>query len=111
MPVAPPIRKVFVSPEEYLELERASVEKHQYYNGETKKMSGACTNHNRITRNLIILLGNALLEDDYEVFSSDHRVRNTLANTYVYPDVVLAKGEIEYADEEFDNLTNPLMVV
>lgn len=99
-----------VTPEEYLRMERESDEKHEYLFGKMIPMSGASTDHNRIARNILILLGN-LLPDEYEVFISDHRVYNAFTQNYVYPDVVVVKGELEYADDMFDTLTNPLLVV
>lgn len=99
-----------VSPEEYLRMERESPEKHEYLFGKVIPMGGASTNHNRITRNILILLGISL-SDDYEVFTADQRVYNAFTENYVYPDVVVIKGELEYADEMFDTITNPLLIV
>ncbi|MBK9333987.1 MAG: Uma2 family endonuclease [Ignavibacteria bacterium] len=52
--------KNYISPEEYLKIERASEIKHEYFNGEMFAMSGASLKHNIITSNLLIDLGNKL---------------------------------------------------
>ena len=45
--------KKYISPEEYLKLERGSETKHEYFNGEIFAMSGASINHNMITVNSV----------------------------------------------------------
>ena len=45
-----------ISIEEYLEMEIASSEKHEYYKGEVFAMSGAKLQHIRITDNLLVAL-------------------------------------------------------
>ena len=42
----------YISPEEYLAMERASDMKHEYYNGYVEAMSGASLKHNQIAMNL-----------------------------------------------------------
>ena len=42
----------YVSPEEYLEMERASDTRHEYYQGEVYAMPGASLSHNDIFRNV-----------------------------------------------------------
>ncbi len=48
------------SPEEYLELDRASEQKSEYRDGQVVAMTGASMRHNLIVANLIRHLGNAL---------------------------------------------------
>ncbi len=45
---------------EYLSLEDASSEKHEFYNGKIIKMSGAKPNHILIAANIITALNNSL---------------------------------------------------
>lgn len=42
----------YISPEQYLESERASEQKHEYYKGEVFVMAGASKEHNIIVKNL-----------------------------------------------------------
>jgi len=102
--------QVGVRPEDYLAAERQGEEKHEFFNGEVIRMGGATFNHNRITRNLVFLLCQAVLDQGYEVFSSDLRVHNPDTNSYVYPDVVVVKGRLEYQDDSFDTLFNPYLI-
>lgn len=99
-----------VTPEEYLRMERESAEKHEYIFGKIRPMGGASTNHNRIARNILVLL-ETMLGNEFETFISDQRVYNAFTGNYVYPDVVVIKGALEYADNLFDTITNPLLVV
>lgn len=47
----------YVSPDEYLEMERASEEKHEYYDGFIIAMNGARLRHNQITGNVLTSTG------------------------------------------------------
>ncbi len=53
-------QKKFYSIQEYLEMENAATEKHEYYKGEIFAMSGASARHNVISSNLMISLGISL---------------------------------------------------
>nr|WP_161499323.1 Uma2 family endonuclease [Flavipsychrobacter stenotrophus] len=44
--------KQYMTIPEYLEMENASAEKHEYYQGEIFTMSGAKVPHNRVFKNL-----------------------------------------------------------
>ena len=46
--------------QEYLEMENAALEKHEYYKGEIFAMSGAGKRHNIILINIILSLGKSL---------------------------------------------------
>ena len=45
---------------EYLELEEAAIEKHEYFQGDIFAMSGAKVSHNRISKNTLIGIGKKL---------------------------------------------------
>lgn len=103
-------KKTSISPAEYLRAERQQTEKHEFLNGQVIPIGGASFDHNRITRNLLVLLSNALVHIDFEVFSSDLRVHNPITQSYTYPDIVVVKGKLEYLDDAFDTLINPLLI-
>jgi Uma2 family endonuclease len=44
--------QLYYSPEEYLELEVASGDRHEYINGQIISMTGGLPNHNQIAGNL-----------------------------------------------------------
>lgn len=104
------ISKKSISPEEYLQAERRRTEKCEYINGQVIPMGGASTNHNQITGNLYFLLRTLLDESAYNIYSTDHRVHNPISQSYTYPDIVVVKGELEYLDDAFDTLLNPLLI-
>ena len=64
----------FLSPEDYLYQERQAECKNEYLNGEIYAMAGASRNHNQITSNLLISLGNQLLKKPCSVYVSDMKV-------------------------------------
>ncbi len=80
------IRKHFITPEEYLEFERASPEKHEYFNGEIFDMAGASLQHVRITSNINISLGGQLKKRHCQSYQSDLRVYIPTTGLYTYPD-------------------------
>ncbi|MBK6773316.1 MAG: Uma2 family endonuclease [Ignavibacteria bacterium] len=52
--------KKYITPEEYLKLERKSETKNEYYSGEIFAMPGASLNHNILTTNILANLHNKL---------------------------------------------------
>ena len=105
--------------EEYLAFERAADEKHEYIDGmivplreqrEITAMAGAGRRHNLISGNFFGEIRNQLKGKSCEIYANDMRVRMK-ANRYGYPDVVVVCGEPEFADDEFDVLLNPTIVV
>ena len=96
--------------EEYLAGERQTLDKHEYINGEIVGMAGATRFHNLIGTNAVIALGVQLRGRRCEIYASDMRVRMRGAR-YGYPDVVVVCGEPQFADNEFDVLLNPVVVV
>jgi Uma2 family endonuclease len=102
--------KLRMGAEEYLAFERTAQGKHELWDGEAFAMSGASLDHNRIVRNLVRHLGNALEGMGCEVLPSDMRVRIGARNRYVYPDVTIVCGPPQL-EGEADVLRNPNLVV
>lgn len=73
-------------------------------------MSGASTAHNRIAMSLARILGDQLRHGSCEPFGSDHRVATSPEGLYAYPDMTVVCGEVEYVDDQFDTLTNPVVI-
>ncbi|MGB3780457.1 MAG: Uma2 family endonuclease [Tunicatimonas sp.] len=101
--------------EAYLEAEhngtREDYGKYEYHNGELVLMGGASKEHNRVSVNLILLIGSQLAKKPYELFHSDMRTFAPDANSYFYPDLVVCQGEAQFKDDAFDNLINPALVI
>lgn len=81
----------WISLAEYLEGERVSESRHEYVDGQVYAMAGASDDHNRITRNILTALDNALRGKPCEPFASDMKVKISpnLADVYYYPDVLV----------------------
>ena len=103
--------KPYVTPEEYLEIERKAEYKSEYYDGEMFAMSGARLAHNLIAMNVGSGLHVQIRGRSCQVYSSDMRVRVSATGLYTYPDVVVVCGKPQLADNEMDNLLNPAVLV
>jgi Uma2 family endonuclease len=101
----------YVSPEQYLEMERAADTKHGYYNGEVFTMSGASIPHNFIFHNVYIRLGSFLTGKGCKPFGSDMRIHIPLNSLYTYPDISIICGKPETTDVFTDNVTNPSVII
>jgi len=73
--------------EEYLELENAATEKHEYYQGEIFAMSGAKMPHNWVARNLLVSLAIKLKGKSCQPFGSDIRIHIEKNTLFTYPDI------------------------
>ena len=102
--------KLHMGVDEYLAFDRATPTKYELWDGEVFAMSGASLAHNRIVRNLVRHMGNALEGMGCEVLPSDMRVRLGLRDRYVYPDVTIVCGPPRLEGED-DVLVNPNLVV
>ncbi len=80
----------YISEQEYLEGEKISDIKHQYFDGEIFAMSGASINHQRLTLNISSELRHHLKGTPCEAFSSDIKVRADKGKKYFYPDVLVS---------------------
>ena len=103
--------KTYLTPEQYLEIERAAEFKSEYYQGEMFAMSGAQEAHVLITGKTLVQLYNQLGQRPCRVYSNDMRVRVTPVGLYTYPDVVVVCGEPKFLDSEVDVLLNPTVII
>jgi Uma2 family endonuclease len=102
--------KPLLTPAEYLAMERASDDKHEYFDGEIQSVTGAREEHNLIVANVLRELGVQLKGREARIYPSDMRVRIPSENRYVYPDVSALAGRPEFEDEERDTLLNPQVI-
>jgi Uma2 family endonuclease len=96
-----------LTPEEYLEIERAADFKSEYYAGRMYAMSGGSYGHGRIILNLGGKLNAELENGPCGVIANDLRVRVSHRGLYTYPDIVVVCREPEFADDRPDTLLNP----
>src|ERR1019366_4212955 len=105
------LSKSYLTPEQYLEIERKAEFKSEYFQGEMFAMSGARYAHIKIVANGMRELGQHLRQGHCEPLSNDMRVRVTPVGLYTYPDVVVVCGEPQFLDDTFDTLLNPTVLV
>ena len=102
----------YVSPEDYLRLEREAEFKHEYFEGEIRAMAGAKYAHNRICANLTIEIGSQLRGKSCAVVGSDQRLQILSGRAYVYPDLTVVCGAPEFNEKKpLDTLLNPTLLV
>jgi Uma2 family endonuclease len=101
----------YVSPEEYLRLERQAEYKSEYVNGEIFAMTGASRKHNLVAGNTFGELRQQLKGRQCQAYVSDMRVKVTATGLYTYPDVVVVCGEPRFEDGYVDTLLNPTLLV
>jgi Uma2 family endonuclease len=100
----------YLTPEEYLAMERENEYRSEYIDGEVFSMTGASRRHNIITFNIAGALSPQLRGRPCEAYASEMRVR--IPNRgYMYPDVVIVCGEPLLEDDYFDTLLNPTVLV
>lgn len=104
--------KQIYSLEEYIELEKSTNEKFEFFDGNVWSMSGATTSHNRIVRNLNTEVDLQLREKGCETFPSDMRVKVPAYSPYRYPDLTAVCGKpiIENLNG-LDLLVNPSLII
>ena len=100
----------YISPEQYLEMERADERRNEYYDGYVQAMSGASMAHNRIDMNLLTELGNFLKGKKCKALPSHMRVSTPAHDTYMYPDALIVCDEPQLEDDKFDTLLNPSVI-
>jgi Uma2 family endonuclease len=99
------------SPEEYLELEIPSVDKHEYIDGEIRLTPGGMPNHNRIINNLSAALNFAFKGKLYEAFVTDQRLWIPRKRIYTYPDIMIIQGDLQLQEGRKDTLINPSVII
>lgn len=105
-------KKTTYSVAEYLLLERRTGERYEFYNGKVRKMAGGTIAHNRITRNILIKLGQLIDEKgNMEIFASDQKIYLPKYRWYVYPDAVVVAGVPIQSEEQADAIINPILIV
>ena len=103
--------KRYYRPEEYLAMEETSEYKSEYHDGEILPMTGGTTNHNRIAGNFLRKFPLNVKGQSYEIFMGDVRLWMGRYRRYVYPDIMVIRGEPLYEGTGTTTITNPLLIV
>jgi len=102
--------KHLYSIEEYLEMENAATEKHEYYLGEIFAMSGAKSQHNIIAGNLYFHLRQKLAGKPCRPFNSDLRIHIEKNTLFTYPDLSIICGDLKSLNNDDMNFLNPSVI-
>lgn len=100
-----------LSTEEYLEIERRSEFKSEFWDGEMFAMAGASEAHNLVVLNIGAELRNQLKKRPCKAYLNDMRVRIPRSPSYKYPDVVIICGQPQFEDTQQDTLLNPTVII
>ena len=105
------LSKTFLTPEQYLEIERKAEYKSEYYNGEMFAMFGASLAHTVLVRNAMRELDRQLLGSSCIPVSNDLRVFVPVTGLFAYPDIVVFRDEPQLRDAYLDTLISPTVLV
>jgi len=105
------VPKKRLTAEEYLEFERSSEIKHEFYNGRIYAMAGAKRRHNLIALNIGSEIRTHLKGRNCEAYPSDMRIYIPRFGLYTYPDVSVVCGKPEFQDAVLDTLLNPVLLI
>ena len=97
--------------EEYLEFEKDSDQKHEYYKGEIFAMSGALVPHNIIAGNTYASLHQKLKGKGCRPFNSDLRIHIEKNTLFTYPDISVICGEVITLNDDNFNALNPTIII
>jgi Uma2 family endonuclease len=105
-----PIRKMTM--EEYIEFDKNSIDRYEYFAGEVFAMAGGSPEHARIGVNVTTRLFMRLLGGKCEVFNSDMHLKVPAALPYRYPDASVVCGEPIFEElQGIQMLVNPLVLI
>ena len=99
-----------LSVEEYLQFERESPEKHEFYQGEVFAMAGAGRRHNLIFSNLFIAVGTRLKGTRCRPYGSDLRVHIPENSLFTYPDISIFCGDFITFPADPGTVTHPAVL-
>jgi Uma2 family endonuclease len=97
--------------EEYLQLEKASDVKHEYYEGEVFTMSGAKPRHVVIAKNLMRDIATALRGKPCQPYGNDLRIHIPENTLFTYPDISIICGDIVPSEYDEDTATLPVVII
>lgn len=101
----------WISTEEYLQQEETATDRHEYFKGEIFMMAGGTHNHEVICGNMFAALHQHARRKGCTAYGSNMKILVKANSLYTYPDAMLVCGQIEFAAERKDIVTNPLVIV
>lgn len=109
----PQTQQVRFTIEEYLRLEADALEKHEYCDGKILAMAGGSPEHSLVIANVIREIGNQLKGKSCRVYDSNLRIRIPRKTLYIYPDISVICGAIEFDPRDVNrgSILNPQVIV
>jgi Uma2 family endonuclease len=101
----------YVTPEEYLALERKAEFKSEYMEGVVYALAGGSERHSLLAANITTSLSVQLRSGPCKVYSSDLKIGTPKLQRFFYPDASVVCGETEVADDHKDVILNPILIV
>lgn len=89
--------EIYLTPEEYLQMEEQSTIKHEYIDGYIYAMAGALDSHVTVAGNLFALLRNHVRGSGCRVYIADMKARIESLNRFYYPDVMVTCDQRDQA--------------
>ena len=106
------------TPEEYLALEDKAEYKSEFWDGyliplhgHPPTLAGADNNHIQIVTNLVEILSPELKKRNCRTFSNDLKVWIPNREKFVYPDVAVVGGKLDFYKLRRDVVTNPKLII
>jgi Uma2 family endonuclease len=103
--------KPYLTPEQYLEIDRAAERGSEYYAGEIFPREAVSLSHSRIVTNLSAMLHTQLRGRGGEVQGSNLRLRTEARGPYFYPDLMVFCEPAQLEDRRQDTLTDAVVLV
>jgi Uma2 family endonuclease len=101
----------YLTPEQYLEIDRKAEFRSEYIDGEMFAMSGGTRNHARIALNTARRLAEQLDGRSCEVAGGDLRLYSAQRKMFTYPDVFVTCGPDQFLDARRDTITDATVVI
>jgi len=100
-----------VSFSEYLAIDAASEQKHEFIGSAVISMSGGSPEHARLSMAIGTALGAQLRGKRCAVYSSDLRIRVAATGLATYPDVTVVCGQLQTDPDDKHTVINPTVII
>ncbi|RZK13760.1 MAG: Uma2 family endonuclease, partial [Flavobacterium sp.] len=96
---------------QYLEIEKKSSIKHEYFENEIFSMAGASDAHNEIFGNLFLQIASKLNDTPCRAYGSDKRLHIPENSLYTYPDISIYCNGLIHAKNDKDSSILPTVII
>jgi len=101
----------YLTPEEFLILERQAETKHEYFDGVMEPRAGCSPRHCQIAANAAYAIGFPWRDRPFILYDSNLRIGMDNLRMITYPDLSIVRGAPQVATDEQDVLLNPFAIV